>query len=289
MNDDPATSGGATNGAALKHRIPVIDRMMEVLTQLERRDNGATIRDLVTQLQLPRTTIYRILNTLQLHDMVRRDDSGAYQLGRRLLGLASHVAAGASGALDLAAIAQPHLEQLAAKLGESCKLSVVDREGVLVLGAVQGRRDYALAVTAGQRIALHAGAASKLLLAHLPPPEQAARLAAPLVAYTGKTITDPERLTAELARIKRLGWAQDKGETAPSIQAFAAPVFDRSGAMVAAVSVPFLAGTEPRRMEEIRIAVIAAAQAVTAAMPAAPAPPPSDREQERRDGRGERR
>ena len=69
--------------AALKHRIPVIDRMMEVLILLERRD-GATIRDLVDALELPRTTVYRILNTLQLHDMVRRNDGGAYQLGGRL-------------------------------------------------------------------------------------------------------------------------------------------------------------------------------------------------------------
>ena len=63
--------------AALKHRIPVIDRMMEVLSQLERRESGLTIRDLVTQLHLPRTTIYRILNTLQMHDMVHRDEGGA--------------------------------------------------------------------------------------------------------------------------------------------------------------------------------------------------------------------
>src|SRR5690242_17887410 len=78
--------------AALKHRIPVIDRMMDVLGQLERRDSGLTIRDLVSQLHLPRTTIYRILNTLQMHEMVHRDADGAYHLGRRLLGLASHVA-----------------------------------------------------------------------------------------------------------------------------------------------------------------------------------------------------
>src|SRR6058998_3713158 len=102
-----ATSYG---DAVLKHRIPVIDRMMEVLSQLERRDAGLTIRDLVTQLHLPRTTIYRILNTLQMHDMVHRDDSGAYQLGRRLLGLASHVATGASE-VDLVAVAQPFLDK----------------------------------------------------------------------------------------------------------------------------------------------------------------------------------
>jgi DNA-binding IclR family transcriptional regulator len=252
--------------AALKHRIPVIDRMMEVLSQLERRDTGLTIRDLVTQLHLPRTTIYRILNTLQMHDMVHRDDNGAYQLGRRLLGLASHVATGASE-VDLVAVAQPFLDHLGAELGEGIKLSVLDRNAVLVLAAAQGRREYALTVAPGQRMEAHAGAASKLLLSYVPEPELTTWLSRALVAYTSKTITDPRRLRTELARIRRLGWSQDKGESAPSINAFAAPIFDTRNEMIAALSVPFLAGTEPTRAEEIRLATIAAGKALTAAIP----------------------
>ena len=146
--------------AALKHRIPVIDRMMEVLAQLERRESGATIRDLVAALKLPRTTVYRILNTLQLHDMVRRDESGAYQLGTRLLGLAAHVATGASS-VDLVAVAQPFLDKLSKDIGEGTKLSVLDKDMTLVLAAAQGRRDYALSITPGQRLPSHAGAADQ--------------------------------------------------------------------------------------------------------------------------------
>ncbi|HEX4296910.1 MAG TPA: IclR family transcriptional regulator [Devosia sp.] len=252
--------------AALKHRIPVIDRMMEVLSQLERRDNGLTIRDLVTQLHLPRTTIYRILNTLQMHDMVHRDDGGAYQLGHRLLGLAAHVATGASE-IDLVAMAQPHLDRLGAEIGEGVKLSVLDRNGVLVLAAAQGRREYALTVAPGQRMEAHAGAASKLLLSYLPEAELLPWLARPLVAFTPRTLTDPRRLKTELARIRRLGWSQDRGETAPSIHAFAAPVFDTRDQVIAALSVPFLAGTEPSRMEEIRLATIATAKALSSEIP----------------------
>jgi DNA-binding IclR family transcriptional regulator len=256
----------AGGDVAIRHRIPVIDRMMDILNQLERRDTGVTIRDLVSQLKLPRTTIYRILNTLQLHDMVRRDEGGAYHLGKRLLGLASHVAAGA-GEVDLVALATPHMTRLANTLGEACKLSVLDRDGVYVLAAVQGRREYALSVMPGQRQNTHAGAASKLLLAFLPEADQQHWLTRPLAGFTAKTITDPKRLVAELNRVKRLGWAQDKGETSPSILAFAAPVFNNAGKMIAALSVPFLAGAEASRMEEIRMAVIAAALAMTAGMP----------------------
>ncbi|MDB5622216.1 MAG: IclR family transcriptional regulator, partial [Devosia sp.] len=57
-------------------------------------------------------------------------------------------------------------------------------------------------------------------------------------------------------------------ENAPSIQAYAAPVFTKTGKMVAAVSVPFLSGTEPARMEMIRMAAIETAATISQAMPA---------------------
>jgi DNA-binding IclR family transcriptional regulator len=259
-----ATTGFAD--AASKHRIPVIDRMMDVLAQLERREGGATIRDLVAALKLPRTTIYRILNTLQLHDMVHRDDGGAYQLGSRLLTLASHVATGASQ-VDLVALAQPIMDRVAFDIGEGCKLSVIDNDGTLVLAAAQGRREYALSVTPGQRLAAHAGAAGKLLLAYLPEPERVEWLSKPMAAFTARTLTDPKRLATELGRIRRLGWSHDKGEGLPSVLAYSAPVFDTRNHMVAALSIPFLAGTGESRMEELRLAVINAAKEISAAIP----------------------
>lgn len=250
-----------------KHTVPVIDRMMEVLTVIERRTDGASIREITEQTGQARSTIYRILNTLHQHNIVRRDAGGVYRLGARLLELASHVAPG-SGALDLAALAQPELDRLSMQLGESCKLSVLDQQGVLVLAVAQGRRDYAPIVTPGQRIPAHIGAAGKLLLAHLSAAEQQVWLQAPMDAFTAKSITDPKKLRREMARIAKQGWAQDKGESAPSIYAFAAPVFGRDGDALAGLSVPFLAGVSPERMEEIRLATIAAAKAITAAVKA---------------------
>lgn len=250
-----------------RHRIPVIDRMMDVLTLLERRPNGATIRDLVDLLGLPRTTIYRILNTLQFHDIVRRSTVGAYRLGPRLLALAARTIADAQD-YDLATLSVPHLEVLVEKTGESCKVSVLDGAGILVVAALQGRREYALTVVPGQRQPLHAGAASKILIAHVPRDELDALLAGDLVRYTAKTFTDKAKLKAELARIRRQGWAQDRGEYSPSICAFAAPVRDRNGKVIAALSVPFLQGSSAEHMEIVRVAVIAAAGAIAADLPA---------------------
>lgn len=150
--------------AASRHRIPVIDRMMEILDVLAGRAAGASISDLVEAIAVPRTTIYRILNTLQTHNVVRRSATGSYTLGPRLLALASRVGGGGGPGYDLVSLALAHLEQLSETLGEGCKVSVLDGDHALVLSAVQGKREYALAVWPGQRLPLHAGAASKSCL-----------------------------------------------------------------------------------------------------------------------------
>ena len=255
-----------SNEALARHRIPVIDRMMDVLNMLERRASGVTIRDLVDQLRLPRTTVYRILNTLQFHDMVRRTGNGGYRLGPRLMSLAAR-AVGDTNDFDLPAIAQPHLERLAAETGEGCKVSITDGEGIVVVAAANGKREYALSVVPGQRLPIHAGAASKVLFANMPKPELADRLDGAFERFTQKTVTDPKKLAMELAKIRRQGWAHDKGEFSQSIHAFAAPIADRNGRVVAALSVPFLAGAKPSHVEKLRVTAIAAARAISADLP----------------------
>lgn len=252
-----------------RHRIPVIDRMMDVLSILEKRTNGASIRELVDLLDLPRTTVYRILNTLQFHDIVRRNPEGTYRLGPRLLALAARTLADAQD-YDLAALSTPHLEQLVEKTGEGAKVSVLDGGAVLVVAAMQGTREYALTVVPGQRQPLHAGAASKVLLAHLSKAELGKLLADELFRYTSRTLADKKRLSAELARIRRQGWAEDRGEYSPSICAYAAPIRDRTGRVIAALSVPFLHGAPAPHKEKIRVAVIAGAGAIAADLPAPP-------------------
>ena len=165
----------AEPSAGPSHHVPVIDRMMEMLFVLEQRPDGATIRDLVEALGVPRTTVYRILNTLERHDVVRRSGEGRYRLGPRLLRLAAR-SIGDSSSYDLAAIAAPFLKSLSAETGEGSKISVVDGEGLLVVAAASGAREYALTVIPGQRLPLHAGAAGKTLLAHLPKDELDRRL-----------------------------------------------------------------------------------------------------------------
>jgi DNA-binding IclR family transcriptional regulator len=114
---------------------------------------------------------------------------------------------------------------------------------------------------------INAGAAGKLLFAFEPPEKQTEWLSRPLAAFTSRTLTDPERLKAEAARIRRQGWSQDRGESAPSIYAYAAPIRDHGGRVLAALSIPFLNGAEAKEVENIRLAAIRVADEISKALP----------------------
>ena len=249
-----------------RHHIPVIDRMMELLAAIEREPRGATISELAAAVHVPRTTVYRILKTLQSHAVVRRAAAGTYTLGPRLRSLSLRIP-DHELAYDLAAVALPHLKKLSNDIGESSKVSILESGATVVLVGVQGKRDYALTVREGQRLPIHAGAGSKVLLAHAEKTEREAILRGPLKPFTERTFSDPADLARELAKVRRQGWSADKGEFSPSVHAFGAPVIDSSGRFLGAVSVPFLAGADAARLEVIRRSVIAAATAIGASAP----------------------
>ncbi len=136
---------------------------------------------------------------------------------------------------------------------------------------MQGTREYALTVVPGQRQPLHAGAASKMLIAHLPKDELDAILGeGELFRYTAKTVADRKRLCGRARADPPRGLV---ARTAANIRrrscAYAAPIRDRNGKVVAALSVPFLQGSSPDHMEVIRVAVIAVAGAIAADLPPA--------------------
>ena len=239
-----------TAEAQAKHRVHAIDRMMEILSALESMENGASIQDLVAMLDIPQTTIYRTLNTLAVHDMVRRDSRGFYQLGSRLLGLASHVTRDPRDR-DLVLAAQRHMDRLTAELGESIKLSVAEDDKVLVVATARGRREYALGISVGQRLPLHAGASGKLLLSYYPTEDQERVLRGPLERLTDSTICDPDVLRDELRSIRSRGYSTDMSEGMAGVKAYAVPILDPGGTAIGTLSVPFLA--QSRRGDEDQI------------------------------------
>jgi DNA-binding IclR family transcriptional regulator len=224
-----------------EHRIPAIERAIAVLDTLGRYRHGLPLAGIARECGITRSTGYRLLTSLTDAGLVRRArQPGCYVLGPRLLGLAAAARAGLQGG-DVVAVARPHLERLSAVTGEASKLSILDERQAMCVDAVAGANPYALSPMAAQWFPLHAGAASKVLLAAMPAPERQAVLDGPLPRFSDLTITDPVALAAELERVAAEGWAEDRGEHSPSVCALAAPVRDPAGEVVATVSMAYVA------------------------------------------------
>jgi DNA-binding IclR family transcriptional regulator len=251
---------------SVRNGVPVLERTLEMLAVFERDPDGATIRGLTRELGLPRSTVYRILNTLLAHRIVRRTSDGVFSLGPRLTALAARVKADGTS-YDLAEIATPVAQRLRDDLGEPIKLSVRDGDRAKVIVAVLGLHEYSPAPSIGTSYPLHAGAASKMIMAHMSPADLDRHLDAPMIRYTPKTITDPDKLRADLAKIRKQGYAIELGEHNATVHAIAAPVFDHAGRFLGALSIPFLADKDAATRERLRLGVVHAAAEITARIP----------------------
>lgn len=238
------------------HRIPAVERALQALDLLCAGGPAPGVREVAARLGVPRSTTYRILNTLEAHGVARRDAAGRYTPGPRLLAYARAVPQGA----DLVTLAMPVLEELAREARATAKLSVLDGDAALVVAVAPGPGAYSVATQVGRRFPLHAGAASKVLAAHAPEPARARLLAGKLPRATPRTITDPRTLAEVLAKARREGIATDLAEFVDGVHAMAAPVFGPEGDCVAAISIAHLPTEPPERLAVIEAAIRAAAQ-----------------------------
>ena len=244
-----------------QNRNPAIERMMAILQQLERAPNGLGLKRLVAQSGVTRSTVYRILNSLTAHGLVRQLENSDYVLGSRLLSLADGVGMPSGG--RVAKAAQPHLDFVARSLGETAKISIYDRGHVLVVAVAAGDKQHTLRARVGEQLPIHAGGSSKVLLAFLPEAERLRVYSRPLTQYNDRTLIEPEALEAELSRVREQGWSRDHGEFTASVNSYAAPIRDRSGDVVAAVSIPFLAGRDAEYEQLVRATTLATADRIS--------------------------
>ncbi|MDT1062245.1 IclR family transcriptional regulator [Paracoccus sp. CPCC 101403] len=214
--------------------------MMAILTEIERQPNGLPLGRVAEAAGVTRSTAYRILNSLLAHDMLRQLDNSHFVLGSRLLSLADSVTVGALGT-RVAAAAQPVIDEVSRTLGETVKVSVCDRGQIVVVAVSLGRKARALQAQLGEHLPIHAGAGSKVLLAHLSREEMERVLGSKLPTYTERTLSDPGELLSELEKVRQQGWSKDPGEFDLSVRAYAAPIRNRQGLVVAALSIPFFA------------------------------------------------
>lgn len=195
-----------------------------------------SVAELSRRLGIHKSTVSRLLGALELEGLVERNaDTGRYRLGTELIVLAGQVV----GHADLRLLAKPYLDALASRRGETTNLVILYHDSALnIEQSVPAERQIKDIGWVGKRTPLHATSPGKVLLAFLPAGERAAVLARlRLERYTSCTITEREVLERELAEVCRRGFATAQEELEVGLNSAAAPVWDQTGRVCAAVSL----------------------------------------------------
>ena len=224
----------AKTGQPSTARVASAQRSLAILEVLAEEPTLGT-NEIARRLGTSASTTSRQLATLVEAGLVEHvPATGRYRLGIRLVALATSVLA----RLDVRAIAHPHLEALAAELGETATLSVPADPDAITVDVVRSPRYIADGSQLGRPSIAHASAAGKVMLAF-----DGVRAAPELQAYTPRTITDPSELEAEVERVRRRGWADAFAEREIGLNAIAAPVWASDGALAGIIA---LQGPIPR-------------------------------------------
>ncbi|AJE41141.1 IclR family transcriptional regulator domain-containing protein [Streptomyces nodosus] len=216
-----ATWTGASKQELGREFVESLARGLTVITSFGEGRSELTLTDVAEATGLARATARRALITLE-HLGYITAHGRRFRLTPRVLGLGYPPLS----RTKLPDIALPHLTALSQLLHESTSLAVLTGDDIQYTAQVAASRIMSVNVTVGARLPAYATALGRVMLADLPEPE----LPTP-------DASDPQRLKAELDRVRREGYALVDGELEKGLRSIAVPVRDRGGRVVAAVNV----------------------------------------------------
>lgn len=218
-----------------RERNSTADRALNILEMYADDRLVLSAAEVADHLGVARSTAYRYLQTLVQSGFLTDDGRAGFRLGLKVLQL-SRLARKSYGLTD---IAVPALRELAERFHQTVLLTRLMGQSVVCLEREESQEQYVrLSYQRGTILNVNAGASAQVLLAWLPPKELTALLArTPLQRFTEASITDPAKLEHRLAAIRADGYAISDGEVDLDAVGIAAPIFQSSGAVLAAVSI----------------------------------------------------
>ncbi|MEH7485000.1 IclR family transcriptional regulator [Neobacillus drentensis] len=218
-----------------KYSANSLVRGLEIIKLFNEEQSSLSLSEIAKQLGVSRTVPYRLLFTLQNMGYLSQDENTKhYKLSPKVLELGFSYL----NSLKFPEIAQPYMEKLRDEIGASCHLSILDGQEVVYVGSAPVRGVSAINVNIGMRLPAHATANGKLLLAYQSKESLRQMFhVSNLTPYTDKTLITPSEFQQQLETIRQKGYSMTSGEFHPGIRSVAAPIFDRTGEILAALNV----------------------------------------------------
>lgn len=217
-----------------KETIPTNMRLLLVLEAVAKAGVPVTPTEVNATLDLPKPTIHRLFATLEEERFLQRDlDGRTYSPGPRLRTFAGSVLS----SLRIRTARQAILKRLSKQIGETCNISLPDRDAMIYLERVETEWPLRIQLPQGTRVPFHCTASGKMYLSSLAANHLQRYLNyAELEPATNKSITDREALLQEIKTIRNQGYALDRGEFMDDMIALAVPIFGPQQRLMATLS-----------------------------------------------------
>lgn len=233
---------------------------LQVLEALVASTSPRGVTDLAQELGLMKSNVHRLLKTLVHQGYVRQDaETGRYRCSPKLWELGARV----SRSVDIIPVAKSAMTELMHATNETVHVAILDSNEVLYVSMVECPQPVRTFAQVGMRAPLYAVGTGKCILAHLDA-ETVKLILSDLKPSSPNTIVDPAALTAELQTIRTLGYGLNRAEWREGVGSVAAPIFDASSRVFAAIGVSGpLHRMTPERVKVFAPFVIKAAKAIS--------------------------
>lgn len=227
-------------------QLQTLNRATAVLDCFTQERHELGVREIARMLNLSSSATGRILAAMkELGILSQNPDTRAYAMGARVLTWAGIY----SASLDVRNRAIHVIEELHRSTRETISLYILEGEDRVCIERLESPQGVRIVNRIGRRLPLYAGSAGKAMLAFLPADRQDAIInGKSLEPLTSKTITNPVELRRAIEMVRMQGYAVSFGEWIEDAAGVAAPIFDPSGQVVAAISI---SGPIQRFTEEI--------------------------------------
>ncbi|WP_067719449.1 IclR family transcriptional regulator [Nocardia yamanashiensis] len=249
--------GTRRDGAAAVQSVDRALTALEIVAKL----GAAGVTEIAAELGVHKSTVSRLIAVLEARGYVEQlSERGKYRLGFTIVRLAGST----SAHMDLPRQSQDVCDELAARVGETTNIAILDSDRIINVVEAVGSAGVALRTWVGQSCPVHATSSGKALLAELPAADLRGRLAKRLDSFAPNTITELPVLRAQLEQVRAQGWAACEEELEIGLNAVAAPIRDSEGRIIAALSVSGPSYRMPaQRFPEIAQQAIASARVIS--------------------------
>ncbi|GGD98344.1 IclR family transcriptional regulator [Paenibacillus nasutitermitis] len=247
----------------VSYSVPALEKSISIIECLAQSTDGLSLSAICKKLDLPKTSVYAILCTLEAHNYIRKNPGGTYNLGLSFysLGMLSvrHI--------DSKQLFVPHLEALRNETTYTVHLCTYDNGESVCLEKIEGLSTIRFLSYVGERKLMNVSACGKAMAAYLPEKELQVMFSKGMLSLTPNSINTEQAFREHLEQIRQYGYSIDDEEGEMGVRCVGAPIFTEGHQVFGAISVSTLKGNLPmQKIPEYGEKLIQTAKIISASL-----------------------